>query len=78
LFTLVSKNIYFSQAILKNIGLISSFCCISPNAPPAAASAGFTWLMFSLTLSFLGLMNAYLLKPPVLLAAGLLAADFNF
>jgi len=42
------------------------------NGPPAAASAGFTCLMFSFPLSFSGLMNAYLRKPPALLAAGLL------
>jgi len=42
------------------------------NGPPAAASAGFTWLMFSFPLSFLGLVNACLLITPALLAAGLL------
>jgi len=47
---------------------------IAANGRPAAASAGFTCLMFSIPLSFLGLMNDYLRKPPALLAAGLLAA----
>jgi len=44
------------------------------NALPAAASAGFTWLMFSFPQSLASLMNDYLRKPPALLAAGLLAA----
>jgi len=43
------------------------------NAPPAAASAGFTWLMFPFPLSFSDLFNAYIRKPPALQAAGLLA-----
>jgi len=42
------------------------------NGLPAAASAGFTWLMFSFPLSFIGLMNACLRNSPALLAAGLL------
>jgi len=42
------------------------------NGWPAAASAGFTCLMYSLSRLFLGLMNARLRKPPALLAAGLL------
>jgi len=42
------------------------------NGRPAAASAGFTCLMFSFPISFLGLMNARLRKLPALLAAGLL------
>jgi len=42
--------------------------------PPAAASAGFTCLMFALPLSFLGLINAHHRKSPALLAAGLLCA----
>jgi len=45
-----------------------------PNGRPAAASAGFTWLMLSLLQSFSSLFNAYTRKPPALLAAGLLAA----
>jgi len=45
---------------------------IGTNGLLAAASAGFTCLMFSFPLSFLGLMNAYIRKPPALLAAGLL------
>jgi len=45
------------------------------NGRPAAASAGFTCFMFSFPLSFLDLMNACLLKPPALLAAGLLGAE---
>jgi len=44
------------------------------NAPPAAASAGFTWLMFSFPLSFSNSINDYIRKPPALQAAGLLAA----
>jgi len=48
------------------------FSKITANGRPAAASAGFTCLMFSFPLSFLGLMNAYFRKPPALQAAGLL------
>jgi len=48
------------------------------NGRPAAASAGFTCFMFSFPLSFLDLMNACLLKPPALLAAGLLGDDHSF
>jgi len=47
------------------------------NGLPAAASAGFTCLMFSLPLSFLDLINAHFRKPPALLAAGLLGVVFN-
>jgi len=42
------------------------------NGLPAAASAGFTCLLFSFPLLFLGLVYAYTRKPPALLAAGLL------
>jgi len=45
---------------------------IAANVLPAAASAGFTCLLFSFPLSFSGLMNAYIRKSPALLAAGLL------
>jgi len=53
--------------------IIGYFFRLVGNAWPAAASAGFTCLMFSFSLSFPGLMNAHIRKPPALLAAGLLA-----
>jgi len=50
------------------------FIIITANGPPAAASAGFTCLMFSFSQSFSSFMNACPRKPPALLGAGLLAA----
>jgi len=45
---------------------------MNANGPPAAASAGFTCLMFAFLQLFSGLINAHLRKLPALPAAGLL------
>jgi len=48
---------------------------IEHNVRPAAASAGFTWLMFSFPISFSNSINDYIRKQPALPAAGLLGAE---
>jgi len=60
-------------AINLLLGFMFHFITITANGPPAAASAGFTCLMFSFPLLIADLINAYIRKSPALLAAGLLA-----
>jgi len=62
--------ILYSSVCLLEVAF--RFVKVTDNVRPAAASAGFTWLMLSFSMSFSDLINACLRKPPVLLAAGLL------